>query len=725
MIRIDDITDRVSSYIDKPDLALIHGAYVFAAQAHHGVMRRSGEPYISHPLSVAHVLAEMELDEASIAAGLLHDTVEDTDTEVDEIHDMFGEEVADIVDGVTKISLMTFSDKAEAQAENIRKMILAMAEDIRVIMVKLADRLHNMRTLEHMKPIKQRLVAQETKDIYAPLANRLGLHRIKIELEDLCLRYLKPDVFGQLNEEVTKHHTAGQDYIDKVLNLITGMLDENEIKGRVFGRTKHLYSTYTKMQQQGLSLDEVYDLIAFRLVVPSLKDCYAALGLVHSIWKPVPGRFKDYISTPKANMYQSLHTTVIGPDGERIEIQIRTEEMHRVAEYGVAAHWQYKETGKGAGRKKKVAAARDAERYTWLKQIMDWQREFSDAREFMAQLRFDLFQDEVYVFTPAGEVKELPDGATSVDFAYAIHTQVGDRCAGAKVNGRLVPLPTVLQNGDRIEIITDKNRNPSRDWLKFVKTAKARTRIKQYIRTEERGRAVALAKEMLEKQGRKRGLNVGKAMKDGSFAKLAEQFSCGNAEELLAQVGYARYTPNKVLNRLYALLHGDQEPASRPKPEDLVDTDKVRPTATGDSIKLAGVDNVLVRFASCCSPIPGEPILGYITRGRGVTVHRTDCVNIKNFEQERLLNITWEGQEDKPYPAGIRIACVNEKGMLAKICSILNEADINIDSGTFTSNVDGNSLLEFTVEVKDLNQLYEALAKVKAVKQVKEAVRVE
>lgn len=724
MIRIDDITDKVASYIEKPDLALIHGAYVFAAQAHHGVMRRSGEPYISHPLSVAHVLAEMQLDEATVAAGLLHDTVEDTDTDVDEIHDLFGEEVADIVDGVTKISLMTFTDRAEAQAENIRKMILAMAEDIRVIMVKLADRLHNMRTLEHMKPLKQRLVAQETQDIYAPLANRLGLHRIKIELEDLCLRFLKPDVYEQLNEEVGKHHTAGQGYIDKVLGLITDMLSENEIKGRVFGRTKHLYSTYTKMQQQGLDLDEVYDLIAFRLVVPTLKDCYAALGLVHSIWKPVPGRFKDYISTPKANMYQSLHTTVIGPDGERIEIQIRTEEMHRVAEYGVAAHWQYKETGKGQARKQ-TTAARDAERYTWLKQIMDWQREFSDAREFMAQLRFDLFQDEVYVFTPAGDVKELPEGATPVDFAYSIHTEVGDRCAGAKVNGKLVPLTTKLQNGDRIEIITNKNRNPSRDWLKFIKTAKARTRVKHYIRTEERARAVALAREMLEKEGRKRSLNVGKAMKDGTFSKLAEQMSCGSSEELLAQVGYARYTPNKVLNRLYALLHGEQEtPAPRPA-EDLVETEKVRPTATGDSIKLSGVDNVLVRFASCCNPIPGEPIVGYITRGRGVTVHRTDCINIKNFEPERLLNITWEGQEDKPYPAGIRIVCVNEKGMLAKICAILNEADINIDSGTFTSNVDGNSHLEFTVEVTDLNQLYEALAKIKAVRLVREAIRVE
>jgi GTP pyrophosphokinase len=551
------------------------------------------------------------------------------------------------------------------------------------------------------------------------------LHRIKIELEDLCLRYLKPDIYAQLNEEVVKHHTAGQDYIDEVIELLGAMMEKNGIQGRTFGRTKHLYSTYTKMQQQGLSLDEVYDLIAFRVVVGSLKDCYAVLGLVHSMWKPVPGRFKDYISTPKANMYQSLHTTVIGPDGERIEIQIRTEEMHRVAEYGVAAHWQYKEKGKGPGRKSQQTATRDAERYTWLKQIMDWQREFSDAREFMAQLRFDLFQEEVYVFTPAGDVKELPEGATPVDFAYAIHTEVGDHCAGAKVNGKLVPLSTKLQNGDTIEIITDPHRRPSRDWLKYVKTAKARTRITHYIRTEERAESIALGKEMLEKEGRKIGVNVAKAIKDQRFEELAREFSFKGADDVFSAVGYARMTPGKVFNKLAAMLEGERPEPPRPEPqaEAAPEAEKARPPASGDSIKLSGVDNVLVHFASCCNPLPGEPIVGYITRGRGVTVHRTDCVNIKNFEPERLLNITWEGQEDHPYPADIRIICANERGMLAKISTMLNEEGINIDSGHFASNVDGNSQLDFTVEVKDLNQLYNALAKVKSIRQVREAVR--
>ncbi len=717
MIRITDITDKVAGYIENPDLALIQKAYIFAAQAHEGVVRLSGEPYISHPISVANQLAEMQLDEASVAAGLLHDTVEDTDTTIDEIEDLFGSDVADIVDGVTKISKMQFESRAVAQAENIRKMILAMAEDIRVLMVKLADRLHNMRTLKHMRPIKQRIIAQETQDIYAPLANRLGLHRIKTELEDMCLRYLKPDVYSQLSEAVAKHRSAGQEYIDKVIDLIQGMLGKNKIKGHVYGRTKHLHSTHQKMVQQDLSFEEIYDLIAFRIIVPTVKDCYAVLGLIHAAWKPIPGRFKDYISIPKANMYQSLHSTVIGPDGERIEVQIRTEEMNRVAEYGVAAHWQYKEVGKGA-KKGKAAGQRDAERFTWLRQILDWQRELNDPREFMASLRFDLFQDEVYVFTPNGDIKEMPDGATPVDFAYTIHSEVGDHCAGAKVNGRLVPLQTQLKNGDSVEIITDKNRNPSRDWLKFVKTAKARTRIKQHIRTVERERSIALGKELLEKEGRRVGINFQKSLKDGAFQKLAEDFNCSSADDLIAQVGYSNFTPKKVLKRLYAVMHGEEQ---RQKiPEKAVETTKPK----GEGLSISGVDKMLVRFAVCCNPLPGDPIVGYITRGRGVTIHRVDCHNVKNFEPERLLPVSWEGEEERSYPAKVRIKCRDQKGMLGKICIMLGEADVNIASGTFNSMVDGTSQLEFTVEVKDLAQLYSALAKVKNLDSVYEALRV-
>ncbi|MDO9082174.1 MAG: bifunctional (p)ppGpp synthetase/guanosine-3',5'-bis(diphosphate) 3'-pyrophosphohydrolase [Humidesulfovibrio sp.] len=718
MIRINEITDKVAAYIDKPDLELIQKAYIFTAQAHVGQTRLSGEPYLSHPMSVASILADMNLDEATVTAGLLHDTVEDTRTTIDEIEELFGEEVADIVDGVTKISKMQFESKAVAQAENIRKMILAMAEDIRVLMVKLADRLHNMRTLDFQTSVKQRLISQETLEIYAPLANRLGLHRTKVELEDLCLKYMKPDVYEQIDQGVASHHTSGQEYIDKVKGLITEMLTENGIKARVAGRTKHRYSIYTKMLQQNLGLDQIFDLIAFRIIVGNLKDCYAVLGLIHSIWKPVTGRFKDYISIPKANMYQSVHTTVIGPDGERIEIQIRTEEMNRVAEYGVATHWQYKEKGKKGSN-------RDAERFTWLRQILDWQRDLKDPREFMASLRIDLFQDEVYVFTPRGDIKELPEGATPVDFAYAVHSVVGDHCAGAKVNGRLVPLGTPLKNGDRVEIITDNNRNPSRDWLKFVKTARARTRIKQYIRTEERDRSIALAKEMLEKEGRKVGVNFAKAMKDGLFHKLVEEFSCPSVDELLSQVGYARLTPRKVLQKLYGLLHpGERLAEDRKAPEPAPHPEEAPKPKRGEGIKLAGVDDVLFRFASCCNPLPGEPIVGYITRGRGVTIHAHDCTNIKGFEPDRVISVSWEGVEDKPYPAKIRIVCRDFKGALTQVTALLTSDDVNIHSGSFQSNVDGNAVMEFTVEVKDLQQLYGVLAKVRDVESVTEAVRV-
>jgi len=722
MIRINEITDKVATYIEKPDLELIQKAYIFAAEAHAGQTRLSGEPYLSHPMSVAKILADMTLDEATVAAGLLHDTVEDTKATIDEIAELFGDEVADIVDGVTKISKMQFESKAVAQAENIRKMILAMAEDIRVLMVKLADRLHNMRTLGFQNSVKQRLISQETLDIYAPLANRLGLHRTKVELEDLCLKYIKPDVYEQINQGVAAHHTSDNGYIDKVIGLINQMLDDNAIKARVGGRTKHLYSIYAKMQQQELGLDQIFDLIAFRIIVASLKDCYAVLGLIHSIWKPVTGRFKDYISIPKANMYQSLHTTVIGPDGERIEIQIRTEEMNRVAEYGVAAHWQYKEKGKKGSN-------RDAERFTWLRQILDWQRDLKDPREFMASLRFDLFQDEVYVFTPRGDIKELPEGATAVDFAYAVHSKVGDHCAGAKVNGRLVPLGTPLKNGDRIEIIADAHRNPSRDWLKFVKTARARTRIKQYIRTEERARSITLAKEMLEKEGRKVGINVAKAMKDGHFLKLTEEFSCPSVDELLSQVGYARITPRKLLQKLYGMLHAgekfadDQQRKAQEQAAAPASAEPVKPKK-GEGIRISGVDDVLVRFASCCNPLPGEPIVGYISRGRGVTIHAADCVNLKDLESERLVSVAWDGVEDKPYPAKIRIVCRNFKGALSQVTALLTSDDVNIDSGTFQSNVDGNAVMEFTVEVTNLTQLYGVLDKIRLVASVTEAVRV-
>ncbi len=720
MIRINEITDIVSTYIDDPDLDLIRRAYVFSARAHEGQVRLSGEPYLSHPLHVAKILADMRMDEPTVAAGLLHDTVEDTDTTIDDIADIFGEEVADIVDGVTKIGMMDFESKAIAKAENIRKMILAMAEDIRVLMVKLADRLHNMSTLDFQKSYKQLLIAQETLDIYSPLANRLGLYMVKRELEDLCLYYLKPDIYQNITDGLQRQHTLGKEYIDKVLGLLHDVLESNELKGSITGRTKHKYSIYNKMVRQGLKLEEVHDIIAFRVVVESVKECYAVLGLVHSMWMPVAGRFKDYISIPKANMYQSLHTTVVGPEGERIEIQIRTEEMQKVAEYGVAAHWQYKESGVSTSKQN-----RDAERFSWLRQIMDWQRELEDPREFMSSLRFDLFTEEVYIFTPGGDIKELPDGATPVDFAYSIHTDIGNHCTGAKVNGRLVPLTTALKNGDTVEIFTDKKRKPSHDWLKFVKTAKARTRIKHYIRTEERAHSITLAKEMLEKEGRRMNLNVPKAIKDGYFVMLADEFSCGSVDDLLSNIGYSRITPNKVLRRLYAVINnieGESEEAEFHEPQ-TVEEDKNQKVA--NSIEIEGVDNVLIRFAGCCTPLPGEPIIGYISRGRGVVVHTASCPNVKSLEEERLLSVSWSGgQEETSHPAQISIRCRNIKGLLAKICSVLAEQDVNIDSGSFKSDVDGISLLEFTVEVRDLGHLHRALNRLKTIEAVLETTRI-
>ena len=499
MIRIQEILDKVSENNPEANIKLIQHAYVYAAKAHEGQTRLSGEPYLSHPLAVANTLAEMGFDEPTVAAGLLHDTVEDTRATIEDIDEYFGEDVADIVDGVTKISLIPFENKEEAQAENIRKMILAMSHDMRVIMVKLADRLHNMSTLDFQKAHKQRRIAQETMDIYAPLANRLGLNVLKRRLEDLSFKYLRPDIYNQIDHWLDTHQVVEKHIIDKVVSRLEDLIRANNISGEVYGRIKHKYSIYKKMQSQSLTLDEMHDIMAFRVLVKDIKDCYAVLGLVHSLWRPVYGRFKDYISMPKANGYQSLHTTVIGPEGERIEIQIRTEDMHRQAEHGVAAHWLYKENGR--------VNSKDLEQFSWLREIFERQGEETDSREFMHSLKMDLFKDEVYVYTPAGDVKELPEGATPLDFAFLIHTKVGQHCAGAKINGRLMPLGTELKNGDIVEIVTDPARNPNRDWLKMVKTARARSRIQRYLRTEERVHAINLGREMLEKEGRKQNLH--------------------------------------------------------------------------------------------------------------------------------------------------------------------------------------------------------------------------
>ena len=713
MIRIQEVLDNVAAHNRDADLDIIQRAYVFAAAAHAGQTRLSGEPYLSHPLAVAHILSELGFDEPTVVAGLLHDTVEDTGTTLDDLDAKFGEEVADIVDGVTKISTITFEDKEEAQAENIRKMILAMSHDMRVLMVKLADRLHNMSTLEFQKLHKQQRIARETMDIYAPLANRLGLYELKRRLEDLSFKYLQPDVYNQIADWLDRHQVVEKKIIDRVVSLINDLLASNGLTGRVYGRIKHKLSIWKKMQSQSLTLDEMHDIMAFRVLVQDVKDCYAVLGLVHSQWKPVHGRFKDYISMPKANGYQSLHTTVIGPEGERIEIQIRTEEMHKQAELGVAAHWLYKEQGR--------VNSKDLEQFSWLREIFERQGDEANSREFMHSLKMDLFKDEVYVYTPAGDVKELPEGATPLDFAYQVHTKVGHHCTGAKINGRLMPLGTPLKNGDTVEIITDPARNPNRDWLNMARTARARSRIQRYLRTEERVRAVHLGHELLEKEGRKLSLNVNKAHKDGKLALVAEELRFDSIEDMVAAVGYASVTPRRILNRLYAVLHPEAVQPPAPARESKEGKDDGPRKAEG--VGVSGVDGVLMRFAHCCSPVPGDNIVGYISRGMGITVHRADCLNVANMEPERLISVHWDGQEEKPYQAGIFVVAQNVAGVLAEIAQHLAQNNINIADVSMQNLVDGRSKMHFLVEVRSAAQLYSLIDNIRKMPSILEVVR--
>ena len=589
-----------------------------------------------------------------------------------------------------------------------------MRHEMRLLMVKLADRQHNMSTLDFQKAHKQKRIAQETMDIYAPLANRLGLYMLKRNLEDLSFKYLRPDVFNQIDHWLDKHQVVEKHIIDKVVGLIRDLLASNHIQGQVYGRIKHKYSIYKKMQSQSLTLDEMHDIMAFRVLVKDIKDCYAVLGLVHSQWRPVHGRFKDYISMPKANGYQSLHTTVIGPEGERIEIQIRTEDMHRQAEHGVAAHWLYKEKGR--------VNSKDLEQFSWLREIFERQGDETDSREFMHALKMDLFKDEVYVYTPAGDVKELPEGATPLDFAFLIHTKVGQHCAGAKVNGRLMPLSTELKNGDIVEIVTDPARNPNRDWLKLVKTAKARSRIQRYLRTEERAHAVALGRDMLEKEGRKVSLNVGKALKEGHLALVAQEMNFESVDDLIAAVGYAHLTPRKILNRLYAVLHPNEAAPAAPAAPSVKESkeEAVRKT---EGVGISGVDGVLMRFAKCCNPVPGDPIIGYISRGMGVSVHRADCPNVANMEPERLISVHWDGAEEKPYEAGIFIIAKNVQGVLAEVAQVLAKNNVNITGLNMDNMVDGRAKLRFTVEVRDATQLYQLIEAIRALPSILEVVR--
>ncbi|HDR46943.1 MAG TPA: bifunctional (p)ppGpp synthetase/guanosine-3',5'-bis(diphosphate) 3'-pyrophosphohydrolase, partial [Geoalkalibacter subterraneus] len=613
MVRLDDILEKIRSYLPGADLDLVRKAYVFSAKVHQGQSRLSGEPYLTHPMEVAYILAQLRMDVPTVVTGLLHDALEDTLTTREEIQGVFGEEIASLVDGVTKIGKFFLRSHEERQAENFRKMLIAMARDIRVILVKLADRVHNMRTLSHKPVEQQRRIARETLDIYAPLANRLGISWLKGELENLSFRYLEPKAYQELSEKISRKQKERESYIGEVKKLIFAKLEEQGIKGEVSGRLKHLYSVYLKMERQGIDFEQVHDLVAFRVIVDSVRECYEVLGIIHSTWKPVPGRFKDYIAMPKANMYQSLHTTVIGPFGDRMEVQIRTWDMHNVAEEGIAAHWKYKEGKSTPGDEQETRG------FGWLRQLMEWQRELTDSREFMDAVKIDLFPEEVFVFTPRGEVKELPKGATPVDFAYTVHSDVGHTCVGARVNGRLVPLKTPLHNGDVVEVITAPNHTPSKDWLKFVRTSKARNKIRQWVKAEQREKSIEIGRDLLEKELRKHGMSFNRALSSGEMNRALEELGFHQVDELLASVGYGKLSPGQAAARIVPeeKLRAEQE--SRPSRIGQV-LSKIRKKPSS-AIKIQGIEDIMVRFAKCCNPLPGDKVIGFITRGRGLTVH--------------------------------------------------------------------------------------------------------
>lgn len=708
MIRLNDILEKVLSYNSSADLDVIRKAYVFSAKVHQGQMRLSGEPYLVHPMEVAAILADLKLDVPTVVTGLLHDALEDTLTTYDQLVSIFGEEVANLVDGVTKISKIYFKTKEESQAENFRKMLLAMANDIRVILVKLADRLHNMRTLQHQPEAKQRSIARETLEIYAPMANRLGISWIKSELEDLSFRYVNPQLYYDLAAKVAMKKKERESYVDEVMGIIVEKLKETGIEGEVSGRSKHLYSIHNKMESRNVDIDEIYDLIAIRILVSDIRACYEVLGIIHSTWKPIPGRFKDYIAMPKSNMYQSLHITVIGPFGERMEVQIRTTEMHRVAEAGIAAHWKYKE-GKGYDE-------RDVKRFAWLRQLLEWQQELQDSKEFMNTVKVELFPEEVYVFTPKGDVKGFPKGATPIDFAYSVHTDVGHRCVGAKVNGKLVPLKYEMKTGDIIEVVTSPHHTPSKDWLKIVKSTRARNKIRAWIKTEERKRSIVLGREICEKEFRRYSLNFGKLQKSGELKRVAVEFGFVGEEDLLAAVGYGKLSCNQILGKL---LSEDKLAETREKKESRISKALGKLTKKSTSaIQINGVDDVLVRFGKCCNPVPGDDIVGFITRGRGVTVHTSDCSFVRESDPDRRVSVTWNSTKKSALPVKIRVSCHDQKGILASIAQVIANCEANISSASVQSTVDKKGINLFEVDVVDLDHLTKVMNSIMKIKGV-------
>lgn len=716
MIRINDIIDKMLAYYPDVDLDIVDRAYIYSARVHAGQVRLSGEPYLSHPLEVAYILADMKLDAVSVAAALLHDVVEDTHASIEDIREIFGKEVAHIVSGVTKISTIPVNSSQARQAESIRKMILAMADDIRVILIKLADRLHNMRTLQfHKSPKKQAAIAQETLDIYAPIAARLGIYWIKQSLEDIAFRYVLPEEYERIKSWVNRGMQEREEYIETIKSYIKHKMDESSLECEVSGRFKQYYSIYQKMIAQQLDFEEIYDIIAFRIILDTVPQCYEALGLLHSLWRPIAKKFKDYIGMPKANMYQSLHTTVIGSFGERIEIQIRTREMDRVAKSGIAAHWSYKE---GKTVDEKTGAA-----FAWIQNLVENQENFNDPDEFLENVRIDLFPDEVYVFTPQGEIKSLPKGATPIDFAYLIHTEVGNQCTGAKVNGRMVPLQTELKTGDIVEVVTSKGSTPSKDWLNFVKTVKARSRIRQWIKVQEKGRSITLGREMCEKAFRKHRLNFNALWKSGGMEKVVADFGFKGAEDLIADVGYGKITPLQLVRKFQPKSEEDLKKEERSIFDKLMG--RVRKKKGGEGVVVKGLDDVLVRFGKCCQPVPGDSITGYITRGQGVTVHRSSCINALKMSPERQIDVSWNTDVSETYPVKICVRSYDSFGLLAEITGNISKNGANILRANTDTSEDRTVDSYFTIGVADTAHLNKVLASLRKIKQVIDVQRLD
>ena len=729
---IQELIEKIKKYANDVDVSLVEKAYYFGKKAHDGQFRKSGEPYFIHPVAVANILCDMELDIETIIAGLLHDVVEDTEYTYEDIEREFSKEIADLVDGVTKLGQIKYQSKEETQAENLRKMFLAMAKDIRVILIKLADRLHNMRTLKYMPPEKAKSKAIETLEIYGGIANRLGISMIKWELEDLALRYIDPEGYYDLVERVAKKRSQREAYIENVLNILNKSFEEVNIKCNVYGRPKHFYSIYKKMQDKHKNFQDIYDLMAVRIIVDTVKDCYAVLGMIHTLWTPMPGRFKDYIAMPKPNMYQSLHTTVIGPDGEPLEIQIRTKEMHTIAEYGIAAHWKYKE-GNTSQKQSNIEG-----KLQWLRQMMEWEKDLKDPQEFMDALKEDVFSSQVYVFTPKGDVVELPAESTPIDFAYRVHTNVGNKCVGSKIDGRIVPLDYKLQNGNIVEILTSSNSNgPSRDWINIVKTPNAKSRIRQWFKKERREENNQRGMEILEKEFKKYHIPLKDSNIENYMQQMPKKFNQPTVEDLIATIGYGGIMPAHVVPKIRDLYEKEVKKVQKEQKEEINDIEKhsisdaeykqKRKKNNSQGIVVKRLDNILIRFAKCCNPLPGDEIIDYVTKGRGVAIHRADCPNANvngDFFKNRLVDVAWSNSEASKFEAEIQIKAVDRRGIINDITHIIAMDKVSLNGISAKKGKDNVVSVNLLVEVNNIDALNTLMKKIKSIPGVENIYRV-